>query len=1081
MAKKKKFSQAVFAAALVLILSLGALFLPWSGRAVKKGIEMALRSLDGLSGSVESVSGNPLSGYVIKGLVLKDAEGLPLIRAGSLRVFPDLRALLHRKIRLPEIQIHGVRLDEKRLFSIKIKKPGTREIAVEMPVVKVFDAAPFRGDWAVASAVLFKDTDLWRLDAALTWKGLPLRSSLGLLTLGDSWYLRDGSVRFLDGAGVLSGDILPELNLSGTLTGLNLEGLAPLFPNSAEKYCGKADLDWHVWGEPHSPSARGLVRLDKAAAGPLNIPGLEAGWTFENGILSLEDLRSLTPGPEVSGDGALRFTDPLSVRADLRVRNLDLGFWLPKAAEKSRMAGSLESLNLRFDGPLDGSDLPAVSGDLISRVLTAWGVPLTDISAVFSGGGKELMLPSFSACLGDGKITGSGSVLLDKRPKITAKGAFSGFSGQGLAQVFPALGAADPAGNLSGNWSLSLDKDEIAAEAGISSPSLNLAGAFPLSELKGTFCLSKEALNIKDLSAGLYGGRLSLNGTLCPKSGALNINGKLASADGGLLLGTMGGIDGKGFLDGEITLSGSVSSPVLNLAARSSGLELASLTFNDLILTMKTDEDCLRSELQGTLSGVPVTGGGWVRLPSGGGRGEVNLRASVNDLDLKNLIPRDVKMGGVLSARLHLLGPLGRTKLYGRGGLARLQVGNMSFASVDVGGYLGTGGTLDLRGSAQFGDRRLRVSCDLLPLDEGWSLDFSASGKDMDLASLAPALEGAAEGRLDLDLKGSWSGGAIAASGAASSPGVSSGKIRIGPLSLPLEIQGQNLRVKGGRAAVYGGSGTVDLDVDLGKNMWKGRSEVKSADLGALIRDGAALPGTIDGVADLRLDLSGVAGKAFLVNLSGFFKARSLELRDFAVLQPVTRGEPLRIRDLSANFGIDGKELYILPGSRASAWPGDKVFRYLEVSGTAPLGDEGELDLSFAGEINLNALNAFLGAMKNVFKATIENLKDPRSLATDLLKGLIGGYSSREFREIRLHLGGRWDSPVISKLRISEKGGAGSGGMTESELPSLGGEPRIMIKIDIPTGRGAGAGPEAADQVKQQLMQQLLEQVVGGQ
>ncbi|MDD4837190.1 MAG: hypothetical protein PHU72_08830, partial [Dethiosulfovibrio sp.] len=299
-------------------------------------------------------------------------------------------------------------------------------------------------------------------------------------------------------------------------------------------------------------------------------------------------------------------------------------------------------------------------------------------------------------------------------------------------------------------------------------------------------------------------------------------------------------------------------------------------------------------------------------------------------------------------------------------------------------------------------------------------------------------------------------------------------------VSLPVAIKGTSLTVKGGRANLYGGAGTMDLNVDLTKNTWKGRAEVKSADLKPLVKDAASLPGTVSGTVDLRLDMSGVAGRAFLVDITGFLKGRAVELSGFKVLDGVTKGKPLKIRDVSANFNLDGQELYILPGSRISAWPGDEVFRYLEASGSIRSSsgqDKAPLDLSCGGEVNLNALNAFLGAMRSLFKASIlEGIKDPRSLATDILSGLIGGYSSQEFREISLHVGGTFESPVISKLKISEKGiGIGGDG-----LPSSPGEPRIRIKIDIPTGEGGGQEAEAGDQVKQQIVEGLLKQVVGG-
>ncbi len=974
--------------------------------------------------------GGVFSGALLPRLNISgDLSGLSLERAGE--AFPDLAGVVHGEIGL-DWRVSGDISSPVASGHIRLDRGGLGH----------FEIPGLRGGWRFQGSTL-KLSD---------WRG----SASGSAISGDM------SINFRD-----------PLSISARLEA--------------------SDLNLKSWfGD--DPRAKGIsgsigsIVLD--IKGPLG--GLRGSLTLDGGDVAcsgtrFSDLRgkiATADGRRMSMDmtaSALGGSARLSGSCGMSGKSLDLTLIVKEMGIFDKMAmGDKISGSVNGQVGISGSlASPSLSGTLTSEGINAWGAALGKVSAAFSYGRQLLELSSVSASIGKGKIQGAGSVGFKRGPEISLKGAFSDLTGDFLIRTFPAIAGFDPKGSLSGNWSYSSSgKGPGSAELNVSSPSLGLAGAFPLKGFKASVSLYGETVNVKELSAGLYGGRLSLSGTApIASSGVMDINGQISSVDGGQLLKTMGGIEGKGAIEGKIRISGPLASPALDLRVLSEKLDLGSVALEGLALSLKTEKDRLVSSLKGTLGGFPLTGGGWVKLPSGKNKGAVDLEAAVEGLDIRSLVPKEIKMGGTLSAKLHLLGPLGGTKLYAKGTAPRLQVGNMSFASVDLGGYLGVGETVSLEGSSQFGDRRIQVSCDLAPTKNGWGMGFSASGKDVALAALASGLEGVVDGRVNLDVDGRWAGGALKASGKASSTELSAQGIRVGAVSLPLSINGHNLTVKDGRARVYGGSGTIDLDVDLTKNVWKGRAEVKSADLGALVKDGADLPGSMTGSVDLRLDMSGIAGRAFLMDFSGFLKGRSMELSDFAVLQNVTKGKPLKIRDLSANFNIDGRDLYILPGSRASAWPGDEVFRYLEVSGTVSSGKAEALNLSCGGEINLNALNAFLGAMRSVFKATIENVKDPRSLATDLLAGFIGGYSSQEFREIRLHLGGNWESPVISKLRISEKQSVGGG---LDELPSSNGEPKIRIKIDIPTGEGGGSEVEAGDQVKQQIMENLLKQVVGG-
>nr|WP_321501563.1 AsmA-like C-terminal region-containing protein [uncultured Dethiosulfovibrio sp.] len=943
---------------------------------------------------------------------------------------------------------HGTVGLEFRLSGSMDNPVGLGDIALENGGVGRFEVPGLKGNWSYGNSKLVLSN--WRGSASGTTISGDMTLIMGeVISLSAALEAADLDLKSL------FGDDPRAKDLSGNIGALSLELKGPV-----DRLDARFSLE------------KGNILYDG-----MKISALEGKGDMKAGALALDLSASVLGGTAgVKGQVDIAKND---LSLTVAFRNVDADGLLAFTGVKDQdLSGALNG-DFKVTGKIDD---PQFSGFVASSSLKGYGMVLDSPEGSFRYGNGQVEISKLSVNIGKGRIFGKGTVKVDGMA-VSLQGDLAGITGEGLTAAFPDLAGLGLSGVLGGSWSYSSRGSAFGTvNLGLSSQSFSLAEAFPLKNLSAQALIDGKKVEVKKLSAGLYGGSLSMSGSVpMADSGAMSFKGTLASVDGAQLMKAVG-TEGSGRIDGSFQLSGSPSKPHLDLDIGSQKLQLSGLALDGLRFTLKTEKDRLVSSLKGSLAGVPLIGGGWVRLPSGKDKGAVDLEASVDGLDIKSLLPKGVEIGGTVSTKLHLLGPLGKTKLYAKGSAPRLQVGNTAFMGVELGGYLGQGDVVSFDGSSQFGDRRINVSCDLKPSDKGWSLGFNAHGKDVNLYSLASGLEGVVEGRVDVAMKGSWTGGALSASGKVASKELTSSGVSIKSVSLPITVKGTSLRVKGGKAVLYGGPGTLDLDVDLTKNTWKGRAEVKSADLKPLVADAASLPGTVSGTIDLRLDMSGVAGRAFLVDITGFLKGRAIEFSQFEVLKGVTKGKPFKVRDLSANFNLDGQELYILPGSRASAWPGDEVYRYLEASGSIRSASSQQkqdpLDLSCGGEVNLNALNAFLGAMRTLFKANIlEGIKDPRVLATDLLSGIIGGYSSQEFRDISLHVGGSVESPVISKLKISDKQGLGIGA---GGMPSSPGEPKIRIKIDIPTGEGGGHDVDAGDQVKKQLMEGLLKQVVGG-
>ena len=92
---------------------------------------------------------------------------------------------------------------------------------------------------------------------------------------------------------------------------------------------------------------------------------------------------------------------------------------------------------------------------------------------------------------------------------------------------------------------------------------------------------------------------------------------------------------------------------------------------------------------------------------------------------------------------------------------------------------------------------------------------------------------------------------------------------------------------------------------------------------------------------------------------------------------------------------------------------------------------------------------------------------------------LIGGLSTRDFRETSFSLRGTWAKPELSDFKVTrEAKRTPDVPWTTPAKPSTGNGRDFTIRIDIPTGKGADSTPGAEDQVKKQILENLMKSIV---
>lgn len=314
--------------------------------------------------------------------------------------------------------------------------------------------------------------------------------------------------------------------------------------------------------------------------------------------------------------------------------------------------------------------------------------------------------------------------------------------------------------------------------------------------------------------------------------------------------------------------------------------------------------------------------------------------------------------------------------------------------------------------------------------DREWRGAFKAGGKNVDIKRLTFSLDDETRkginGRLDFDFEGKGSMKAFEGRGKVRMPILSLRGLRFTDVQAPFWVSDGFVVVEESTAKAYGGRVTAQIAKDLRLTRWGGRVEISSADFAPVLRD--LMPdskGSISGKLNMKMKMEGDSGRTSMRDGSGSFEITDGEIRGFAGAKAVSKligGRALRFNSALASYNVDGKALYLLPGSRVSAPKGDPVFKYVMIDGSITM--DKKLDLSCLGNVNIRALNAFAGGIQGLLSAAMENregmFQDFLSGAiSGAIGGAIAGLSKKEFRDVRLVVRGTSGDIRFENIRIA--------------------------------------------------------------
>ena len=779
-------------------------------------------------------------------------------------------------------------------------------------------------------------------------------------------------------------------------------------------------------------------------------------------------------GGRVRGRGeALRRNGALRPEMSFTVTGLDTALM---AAAFPTLAAAAPSGKLALTVRVD--EAMAVSGTLSSPSLTAGGVTVRDLSASLRCADGQVALERLEGRIGKAPLSLSGTANL-RRKGLGFEGRILGLDPRSIPQIASQVrGLLDVKVFVGGSFS------DPRVTVHLTGKDTRVADV-PLRTLRLSASYADGRLTLPESTLDLPGGTLTLWGAVAlPREGKPQLD--LSGGLNGLNLASLPGA-GKpqgleGMLQGSFKVSGPVDSAALFASLRGTGIRAGGVPLDRLELDLRgTTREIRVNRLSASLGKGTLEGKGSVSLSARNPMDhKLDVRLAVRDLSIRALLDPfvpDAPVGGILNGSLTLQGSPAKPEATLRVDTpltVRETIVDRLALSVQSSGK----DRFALHASGKLGDFGLIVKGDVRREGLGWRYSMTTDPLDLDrmLSAKSPSLKGKLAGRMTAKLTGSLGAGGGGASPSVavslSIPRLTASGMTVTDIALPFRVSGGRATLSGGRAVFCKGSVQADADVNLAESKWQGTTKVSGLDLGDLTRP--FLPeGELVGSADANVSLKGNFGTLMMVFANGSFSTGGGYLQKVEMIETISPIKRITFETIRGTFFWDGSDLWLNPGTQATAGPGEPLYRYFSVNG--PLGIPGKgLKLVCKGHFDVQMLNKVLGAMKGVFQYFTGGLSN-----TDLLKNVVGkalGINKRDFQDVSFVLAGSWSNLQLLGLKIDKPLGdyLPLEKLNRTEEQRADGA-RFRLNLKFPTGPGAEGGEDRTeDQLKEQLLDNLL-------
>lgn len=849
-------------------------------------------------------------------------------------------------------------------------------------------------------------------------------------------------------------------------------------------------------GPLRTPSGKIEAEAETMTVASQDLSAARASFTVEEGRSGNLELSGKWLDSPVEVRGPVRIKP--QVELDLRLRLQGVGF--DRLATRFKGLAALKGKGIlageiRLFGPVSS---PQYEGRIRSERLEAFGEPLQELRITFSSDGKNARLQEGTALWQAGKVNLSGLVegLFTPQPRLALTGRLSGVDAAGISRRFEALRSLGLSGKIAGAFRVAGSADAPSLEANLEKIQARLIPSLPQRQYDLSFRFRADLLEILSMSETGKAPSLSLSGRISKLSSRpeADLKGTFSGMEIGPFLEGMLPVQVSGKVDGRFGLRGALSAAAWSAEGSSEKLSAGRLPLEDFKFSLAGEGDRFRLErVEGGILGGRVKGSGQVRRATASQPAELDLEASAEGLNLKEITNRfslALPLRGLASAEATVRGPASRPMVSLLVQVPELNISGLLFRQVQVRGEgASTGETLHIREArALVGDSPMTGSGTIVKGKEGFELAFSMEGSKIELQDLVPRFisgaRGVLKGAVDAKVSGRITADGFQGAGRLKSPELELWGFHLTDVDAPFATTDDFVTVESGTAKAYGGDVKAAGSLEMGKARWGARLTVRGADLAPALKDALKTEGTISGKTDLDFRISNEYGKAFLMDGHGLLKVKDGAVEGFPALRslvPITGSPSIRYSSVNANFNIDGKSVFLLPGTRANAVPGDRFYRYLSVDGS--IGEGGTLDLKSYGEINVRGLNLLLGGLEGLLSSD-----GSWSTATlqQFLGGVLGGAARRDFQEVSFNLKGPWRKPTIGDLKVIRH-------QKESPIPVSPSDPaekpdqdQMRITITVPTGEGGSRtsedpGTQIGDQLLEQIIKQILKPGNGGE
>lgn len=1062
---------------------------------------------------IGNISGNPVRGFAAESLELSSG-GEPVISVRKTRVSLDLLSLLKGSPKIRSVVLEGADVSLEALE--RLSKGEMSPPTGELPVSRIsFDDSVLRapaGDIHFDRGGVSLTTSGLRVESAMAFKGVEADGEAEFRFGGGNLHMEALDLR-IEGARLrLSGSLYPEVDAGGTLTDMDMETLLRLWPEiGAENFSGAFSTNIKAAGTWPDVGARGELAIDKGSIYKVSLAGARSSWWYRGDKLWFEEISGLANGSPVSGTVGLVFRDrPPQTLISLEGSRLGLDAWEKTFPWLSIAGGTLEAFKAelsgsggRFTGPVRFSSASMEIVDQHLENVTAslelreggtvgldatgrWlGAPVDATGNIVPGEGPSYDITVESTGLGLHTISGvlptenlalqgdaAGTV------RIRGRGGSVGYEGELWSERIRVMGelVESPRASftfedgelavksLSGTFrGLPVKGSGSVSNAGTGNASMNLSGSTGQVEAA---LLSRFVPALSE--AGLSGGvsaSWKLSGPASKPSLAMDLKSPELRGFGGVTL-------------SELEASTRIPLPFTPAAAAKITAEAAAASYGGLSLTEPSAAVSVgKQDLQvesfssGAFSGTLEASGNILLPGQAGGTLRLDLGGTLADADLSIFSTDETPFSGRVTGTFTVTGPVAEPEMAFEASVPELVLrgymlndvaarGTARPGDVEVGSFsaLIGDGTLQGSGAASFGD--------------GVSAEFSLDGSGLDLVYLTREVPAARKARLegivDVVLSGSLDGGTWSGSGEALAETLSAYGFTAEDVYAPVELEGTVAKVEKACGTLYGGSLAADAGLELDSAVWSVDADLSGVDIASALEAAFDMEGTVTGTADLQLSLEHGRSGTMPVRGQGRFSATDGEISGFKAVNAITTaygGTGIRFNRADSHFSLGGNTLSLMPGSRITAPPGDPLYRYMTVDGS--VGFASRLDLYCSGNVNVQALNAFFGALEGLVSS--ESF-DPQQMLENLLGGFLGGMGRRDFRDVSFNVTGSWDKPVITDIKVAVP-------ERTDPIPSTAGDPETKgderrIHIEIPTGDGTG--PSIGDQIRQQILKQIF-------